>query len=123
SALVCRAVAVAVFTLSAYLARNAFGLVGSAVLLVLLMLQLISSAGIYPVETLPGVLQAIHPYLPMSYVVDALRIVFTGGSMSRLAADVTVLAGIAVAVFAAGVAMSARKRTWSLISVHPPLAE
>src|SRR5690625_57236 len=116
-------VTVALFTLIAHLARNALGLVGSAVLLVLLMLQLISSAGIYPVETLPGVLQAIHPYLPMSYVVDALRIVFTGGSMSRLAGDVAVLAGIAVAVFAAGVAMSARKRTWSLISVHPPLAE
>src|SRR5699024_624595 len=63
-------VTVALFTLIAHLARNALGLVGSAVLLVLLMLQLISCAGIYPVETLPALLQWIHPYLPMTYVVD-----------------------------------------------------
>ncbi|QGH70730.1 YhgE/Pip domain-containing protein [Pseudactinotalea sp. HY158] len=116
-------VTVALFTLIAHLARNALGLVGSAVLLVLLMLQLISSAGIYPVETLPGLLQAIHPYLPMSYVVDAFRIVFTGGSGAKLAQDLAILAGLAAVVFAAGALLVARKRTWSLLTVHPPLAE
>jgi len=123
AALLTITVTVALFTLIAHLARNALGLVGSAVLLVLLMLQLTSSAGIYPVETLPGLLRAIHPYLPMSYVVDALRIVFTGGSSAKLATDLTVLSLLAVAVFVAGVAISARKRTWKLLTVHPPLAE
>lgn len=117
------AVTVALFTLIAHLARNGLGLVGSAVLLVLLMLQLISCAGIYPVETLPGLLQAIHPYLPMTYVVDALRIVFTGGSAAKLTQDLVILGTLAVAIFAGGVALSARKRNWSLITVHPPLAE
>ncbi len=116
-------VTVALFTLIAHLARSALGLVGSAVLLVLLMLQLISCAGIYPVETLPALLQWIHPYLPMSYVVDAFRIVFTGGSGAKLATDLTILAVTSVAVFGLGVLLSARKRTWSLLTVHPPLAE
>src|SRR5699024_8628129 len=123
AALLTITVTVALFTLIAHLARNALGLVGSAVLLVLLMLQLTSSAGIYPVETLPSLLQAIHPYLPMSYVVDARRFVFTGVSIAKLATDWTVLSLLAVAVFAGGVAISARKRTWKLLTVHPPLAE
>lgn len=115
--------AVLVFTLIAHLARTALGLVGSAVLLVLLMLQLTSSGGIYPVETLPSVLRAIHPYLPMSYLVDGLRVVFTGGLTEHLVRDVIVLACVGVAAFAASCAVMARKRTWSLNTLHPALGE
>lgn len=116
-------VTVLLFTLIAHAARTGLGLVGSAVLLVLLMLQLTSSAGIYPMETLPAPLKAIHPYLPMTYVIDALRITFTGGSSTKLASDLTVLALFAAAVFALAFWVVRRKRTWSLLSVHPPLAE
>lgn len=37
------------------------------------MLQLTSAGGTYPVQTSPGFFGAIHPYLPMTYVVDGLR--------------------------------------------------
>jgi len=113
--------AVVVFTLIAHLARSALGLVGSAVLLVLLMLQLTSSGGIYPVETLPAPLRAIHPYLPMSYLVDALRVVFTGGQQSHLARDVVVLAATGVVTFALICMVMRRQRTWSPARLHPPL--
>ncbi|HLR57695.1 MAG TPA: YhgE/Pip domain-containing protein [Beutenbergiaceae bacterium] len=116
-------VTVLLFTLIAHAARTGLGLVGSAVLLVLLMLQLTSSAGIYPMETLPAPLKAIHPYLPMTYVIDALRITFSGGSSAKLAGDLTVLALFAAAMFALAFWVIRRKRTWSLLSVHPPLAE
>ncbi len=32
-------------------------------------------------QTSPGFFNAIHPYLPMTYVVEALRRLITGGGM------------------------------------------
>lgn len=113
--------AVLVFTLIAHLCRTALGLVGSAVLLVLLMLQLTGSGGIYPVETLPAPLRALHPYLPMSYLVDAFRVVFTGGEQSHLMRDVGVLAGFGVVAFALICLVMARQRRWTPMRLHPPL--
>ena len=52
-----------------WLAR-ALGAAGRIVVLALLMLQLTSSGGTYPVQTSPGFFNAIHPFLPMTYVVD-----------------------------------------------------
>ncbi|WP_022919537.1 YhgE/Pip domain-containing protein [Ruania albidiflava] len=110
-----------VFTLIAHLARSALGLVGSAVLLVALMLQLTSSGGIYPVETLPSVLRAIHPYLPMTYLVDGLRVVFTGGLTAHLVRDAIVLGAVGVVAFIGTCLVMARKRTWALHTLHPAL--
>ncbi|MHA5109090.1 YhgE/Pip family protein [Oenococcus oeni] len=50
-----------------------FGHVGSAVALVLLVLQLSGSAGTYPIQLSNAFFEAIHPYLPMTYTVEALR--------------------------------------------------
>lgn len=113
--------AVLVFTLIAHLARTALGLVGSAVLLVLLMLQLTSSGGIYPVETLPAPLRAIHPFMPMSYLIDALRVAFTGGQSAHLVRDATVLGLLGVAVFALLCVVVSRQRRWSPARLHPAL--
>ncbi|ROR93985.1 putative membrane protein [Salana multivorans] len=115
--------AVAVFTLLAHLCRAGLGLVGSAVLLVVLMLQLAASGGIYPPETLPPFLEWLHPYLPMTYLIEALRVTFTGGSPAVLQRAVTVLALVGVAAFCATWAVIARKRTWTMADVHPPLAD
>jgi putative membrane protein len=57
-----------------------FGAAGRILVLAFLMLQLTSAGGTYPVQTSPGFFNAIHPFMPMSYVVEAL-----GGS-SRAAA-------------------------------------
>ena len=50
-----------------------FGHVGSAIALVLLVLQLSGSAGTYPIQLSNAFFEAIHPYLPMTYTVEALR--------------------------------------------------
>ena len=46
------------------------------------MLQLTSSGGSYPKETLPGFFLAIGPYLPMTYAVAALRDIISGNQLN-----------------------------------------
>ena len=48
-----------------------FGAVGKFLSIVLLMLQLTSAAGTFPIETVPRFFQVINPFLPMTYVVVA----------------------------------------------------
>jgi putative membrane protein len=67
---------------------------------VLLTLQLASSAGTYPVELLPDWLQAIHPWMPMTYAIQAVRMAIAGAAAADLAAPLAKLAGCA-AVFIA----------------------
>lgn len=115
------ALAVVAFTAIAHLLRTAFGVVGSALTLVLLMVQLTACGGLYPVETLPLPLRAIHPYLPMSYLVDGLRIVFTGGPSDHLWRDVAVLGGTAVIALSLTVFAVSRRRRLRLADLHPVL--
>ncbi|MDP3973160.1 MAG: YhgE/Pip family protein, partial [Candidatus Nanopelagicales bacterium] len=51
----------------------ALGTAGRVAALVLLMMQLTSSGGTYPVEMTPAFFQAISPFLPMTYVVSTIR--------------------------------------------------
>lgn len=67
------------------------GLAGKFVGIVLLMLQLTSSAGSYPIETAPEFFQKIGPYLPMTYAVSALREVISGGNYEIINADIKVI--------------------------------
>ncbi len=46
----------------------------------LLMVQLASAGGAYFVQTTPSFLQAINPYMPMTYVVNGLREAITQAS-------------------------------------------
>lgn len=52
---------------------NVLGNIGKFIAIVLLILQLSSSAGTFPIDTAHVFYQSIHPYLPMSYVITALR--------------------------------------------------
>ncbi len=67
------------------------GLAGKFVGIVLLMLQLTSSAGSYPIETAPNFFQKIGPYLPMTYAVSGLREVISGSNFITLNADIKVI--------------------------------
>lgn len=103
-------------------ANARFGASGRVVALILLMLQLTSAGGTYPIETSPGFFQAIAPYLPMSWVVSALRVLISGGDPAIPAAACGVLAAY-LAVFALLTWWAvARRRTWTLADLHPPLS-
>jgi putative membrane protein len=54
---------------------------GKFVAIILLMLQLTSSAGSYPLETVPDFFKKISPYLPMTYSVKAYREIVSGGNL------------------------------------------
>jgi hypothetical protein len=58
--------------------------VGRAISLAFLMLQLVSSGGIYPVETTATPFQVLHPSVPTTYAVNGLREPTIGGIDSRL---------------------------------------
>ncbi|TJY42777.1 YhgE/Pip domain-containing protein [Cohnella pontilimi] len=70
--------------------------IGRFIAVILLTLQLAASAGTYPVELLPGWLQAIHPWMPMSHTIEALRLVIKGAPASDILAPLSVLALYAV---------------------------
>jgi putative membrane protein len=94
---------------------------GKVVILALLMLQLASSGGTYPVETTPQFFRVIHPLLPMSYAVSGLREVITGGIDARLGIAVAYLVVLLVASLAVTSWRAGRMRTWTLGRLHPVL--
>ena len=59
------------------------GFPGKFAAVILLMLQLTSAAGTFPIQTGPEVFQAISPYVPMTYVVHSLRIAMRGTTTDR----------------------------------------
>jgi putative membrane protein len=95
---------------------------GKVIILALLMLQLASSGGTYPVETTPAFFRAIHPLLPMSYSVQGLREVVTGGVDGRLWASVAVLGVMLVGSLAITAWRAGRMRTWTLSRLHPAIS-
>jgi putative membrane protein len=116
------ALAVAAFTAIVHVLRLAFGAVGDALALVLLMIQLTSCGGLYPPETLPAPFKAIHPVLPMTHLVDALRVTVSGGQASHLWRAIAVLAGYLAVALVLLVWTAGRQRTWTLSRLKPELS-
>jgi putative membrane protein len=99
----------------------ALGPAGRIAALALLMLQLTSSGGTYPVQTTPGFFQAIHPLLPMTYVVEALRHTIDGGPAGTVTTGVLALLGYGVGAFAPTVLVALRSRRLTPSDLHPEL--
>lgn len=53
---------------------------GKFVAIIILILQLTTSAGTYPLETNPSFFRSVNPYLPMTYAVSTFREIISGGS-------------------------------------------
>ncbi|MDQ7993102.1 MAG: YhgE/Pip family protein, partial [Propionicimonas sp.] len=114
--------AAAFFALQQFLQVSLGSAVGKVVVIVLLMVQLASSSGTYPIQTEPEFLQAISPWMPMTYVVTGLREAITGGIEGRFWTSAAVLAGIFVVSLAASLLAAAGKRMWSMSRLHPALS-
>jgi putative membrane protein len=99
----------------------ALGPAGRIVALALLMLQLTSSGGTYPVQTTPGFFQAIHPLLPMTYVVEALRHTIDGGPAGTVTTGVLALLCYGVGAFVPTVLVALRSRRLTPSVLHPEL--
>ncbi|MGV9243961.1 YhgE/Pip family protein [Streptomyces sp. NPDC003710] len=99
-----------------------FGAAGRILVLALLMLQLTSAGGTYPVQTSPRFFNAIHPYLPMSYVVEALRRLITGGGLGPVWQACAVLTAFTVGALALTALSARRRQVWTLDRLHPELS-
>lgn len=95
---------------------------GRVAALALLMLQLTSAAGTYPIETSPGFFQTISPWLPMSWVVSALRRLISGGDPTVVWQAYGVLSVFLVLGLALTALAVERGRIWSVQRLHPQLA-
>ncbi|MET0789735.1 MAG: YhgE/Pip domain-containing protein [Cellulomonas sp.] len=95
---------------------------GKVATIALLMLQITSASGTYPVETTPAFFQAIHPVLPMTYAVEGLRDLITGTPDARLWTAVVYLIVLTVASLAVTSWKAGRLRTWTVARLHPALS-
>ncbi|MFJ6388777.1 YhgE/Pip family protein [Streptomyces sp. NPDC091972] len=98
-----------------------FGAAGRILVLALLMLQLTSAGGTYPVQTSPGFFNALHPFLPMSYVVEALRRLITGGGLTPVWHACVVLLAFTAGALALTALSARRRQVWTLDRLHPEL--
>jgi putative membrane protein len=95
--------------------------VGRVFTLAFLMFQLVSSGGVYPVETTAKPFQILHPYDPMTYAVNGLRQLTVGGIDARMWTSVAVLAGILIVSLAASSWAARRDRQYTLERLYPPI--
>ncbi|RBP92296.1 putative membrane protein [Cytobacillus firmus] len=74
---------------------------GRFVAIIILILQLTTSAGTFPLELIPNALQPISSYLPMTYSVSGLKAVISSGNFDFMWENTVILLSFA-ALFIAG---------------------
>lgn len=99
---------------------TAFGSVGSSLLLIALLVQLSASGGTYPGHLLPQFFDAIGPYLPLTYLIDAYRVAITGGPVDRYLLDTTLLAAVLVTALGLLVVVVRRRQRFAFSTIHSP---
>ncbi|MEV0409500.1 YhgE/Pip domain-containing protein [Streptomyces sp. NPDC050448] len=99
-----------------------FGAAGRILVLVVLMLQLTSAGGTYPVETSPPFFNWIHPYLPMTYIVEGLRRLISGGDLTRVWVGCAVLVAFTAGSLALTTLAARGKQVWTMDRLHPELS-
>ncbi|WP_432002371.1 YhgE/Pip family protein [Streptomyces sioyaensis] len=114
--------ATACFTAIIQLLGAFFGPAGRVLTLIVLMLQLTSAGGTYPVQTSPGFFAAIHPFLPMSYVVDGLRRLITGGDLGIVWQGCGVLVAFTLGALALTALAARSRQVVRMKDLHPELS-
>ncbi|MDO5849256.1 MAG: YhgE/Pip domain-containing protein [Methanobrevibacter sp.] len=87
-----------VFIVLIYSFVSIFGNAGKAIAIVLLVFQISSTNGIYPVYVMNSFLQTISPVLPMTYAIDLLRNALLGMYWPNAMPDIYVLVGILMGI-------------------------
>lgn len=108
------------FSSVAHLLRTSLGLVATAAMLIVLILQLSSSGGTYPPELLPPFFATLGHVMPMTYTIDAFRIAISGGLMGKLARDALLMVALLVSCLGMLVLVVHRRRRFTEKDLHPP---
>ncbi|MFC8303838.1 YhgE/Pip family protein [Specibacter sp. NPDC057265] len=97
------------------------GTPGKFVVLILLVLQLVSSGGTFPWQTTPEPLHIMHQILPMGHVVEGMRHLIYGAELAPLVPVVWGMLGYIVLGLLLAWAAVARKKTWTLKALMPEI--
>ncbi|MGV0741375.1 YhgE/Pip family protein [Mycolicibacterium sp. XJ870] len=95
--------------------------VGRVLIMALLMLQLVSAGGMYPVETTSRPFQTLHHYDPMTYGVNGLRQLILGGIDFRLWQAIITLLCICAGALLISSLSARRNRLWNLTRLMPAI--
>ncbi|SRX92787.1 hypothetical protein MSP7336_01013 [Mycobacterium shimoidei] len=95
--------------------------VGRVLIMALLMLQLVSAGGMYPVETTSKPFQTLHRFDPMTFGVNGLRQLILGGIDFRLWQAIIALVGILVVAVTIACLSARRNRLWTLTRLLPSI--
>ncbi|WP_458113244.1 YhgE/Pip domain-containing protein [Arthrobacter sp. R1-13] len=95
---------------------------GKLVVLILLVLQLVSSGGTFPWQTTPQPLHVVHDVLPMGYVVTGMRHLIYGADLSLILPTVTGLLGYTVLGAVLSTLAVRKHKFWTLKSLKPEIA-
>ncbi len=95
--------------------------VGRVLIMALLMLQLVSAGGMYPVETTSKPFQFLHRFDPMTYGVNGLRQLILGGIDGRLWQAIVVLIGIWAVAMLISCLSARRDQLWNLERLIPAI--
>lgn len=101
--------------------RSALGTVGTVVVIILLMVQLCTAAGTFPIESELPVFNVLNPFLPMTYAVHGFRMAMTGLSAGYMVRDVAVLAVFTVGFLLLTVMWARHRRRVVITQLHRPL--
>jgi putative membrane protein len=82
---------------------------GRFITILVLILQLTSAGGTFPIEMVPGFFLALHPFLPMTYSVDALRHIISIGDWNTAWKDAFTVALFGIASLLIAVLFSRRR--------------
>jgi len=74
-----------------YGVNHAIGIAGSPIMFIVFLLQLSSSGGTFPIETLPAFYRTVGKVIPMTYSVNSLRTVISGTNSSILNHNITIM--------------------------------
>ena len=109
------------FMAIAQFVRAAMGSSGLVVLVVLLMLQLCTAAGTFPIESELPVFNVLNPLLPMTYVVQGFRMAMCGLDPSFMAASAAVLGGFTLTFLVLSTLLAHHRRRISMSVLHPKI--
>ena len=95
-----------VFTLFIYSLTYAFGNVGEALAIIVMVVQVAGAGGTFPKEVLPEVYQRIYSFLPFPYAMDALKEAVGGQYQNAYLVSLGKLAAFAALSFLIGLVLS-----------------
>ncbi|WP_178945370.1 YhgE/Pip domain-containing protein [Kocuria sp. TGY1127_2] len=95
------------------------GAPGKLLVLILLIVQLVTSGGMMPYETLPESLKWLHHGLPMGYAITGVRRLAYGVNEGSVPSLVLILVVYLVVGLLIGLLGSVKDRTWTLKKLNP----